>query len=129
MLILKLTNPEGVVKYVTGAFPSAPGKLIDWKGNEWEDPRGVPIDAFLFGGRRPSKVPLVPQTFDWNHAAFMGSIVGSEVTAAALDPTAGTIPLPCCPSAATTWETVSSTGSTSVKRPTRPRCPMGSPIS
>jgi GTP-dependent phosphoenolpyruvate carboxykinase len=61
MLILKLTNPEGVVKYVTGAFPSAPGKLIDWKGNEWEDPRGVPIDAFLFGGRRPSTVPLVPQ--------------------------------------------------------------------
>lgn len=211
MLILKLTNPEGTVKYIAGAFPSAcgktnlamliptvpgwkvetigddiswmkfgedgrlyainpefgffgvapgtsdesnpsamrsvdrdsiftnvgltedkdiwwegigydpPGKLIDWKGNEWEngksetpaahpnarftakasncpviadeweDPKGVPISAFLFGGRRASVVPLVHQSFDWNHGIFLGSMVGSEITAAALDLKAGTI--------------------------------------
>lgn len=214
MLILKLTNPEGKVKYVTGAFPSAcgktnlamliptipgwkvetvgddiawmkfgkdgrlyainpeagffgvapgtneqsnknamdsikkdtiftncaltedgdiwweqigydaPGPLVDWKGNtwvqdkankaqepaahpnarftahavncpavakEWDDPKGVPIDAILFGGRRPSTIPLVHQATNWNHGVFLGSIVGSEITAAALDLKAGTI--------------------------------------
>jgi len=90
----------------------APANLTDWKGNdwtpesdtpaahpnarftaraaqcpviadEWEDPKGVPISAILFGGRRASVVPLATEALDWNHGTFIGTIIASEMTAAA----------------------------------------------
>ena len=104
-------TPDGDVWW-EGMTDDVPAALTDWRGQawtaetgtpashpnarftvpaaqnpacapEWEDPRGVPISAVLFGGRRRSVVPLVTESFDWAHGVFLGSIMASETTAAA----------------------------------------------
>jgi phosphoenolpyruvate carboxykinase (GTP) len=95
-----------------GLTDVAPAHLLDWQGNPWDkasgkpvshpnarftvsayncptlskefdNPQGVPISAILFGGRRSDTVPLVSESFDWNHGVFKASSIGSETTTAA----------------------------------------------
>ena len=95
-----------------GLTDEPPAHLIDWRGNDWtpdsgipaahpnsrftvradqaesispdwEDPKGVPIDVILFGGRRATNVPLISESYDWQHGVFVGATVSSEQTAAA----------------------------------------------
>ena len=70
---------------------TAPAKQCPVIAPDWEDPNGVAVDAILVGGRRKTTIPLVHQSFSWNHGIFMGAIMGSEITAAVISDKVGQV--------------------------------------